>query len=119
VAFGDPVGASLTASGKVVGPGAGAAICTIPAASLPAGFYSVQMLALYGAAAGVDFDVQLQVQGAAQFTLPIGGAVDTGTGGIAEVILKFNGLQNLSLNAIAGNGAGVYMGLLIATKIRL
>jgi hypothetical protein len=117
--FGLPVGATLSNSGRVVGPAANAAIATIPAASLPAGFYSVTVIASYGAVAGVEFDLQVQVQGAAQFTIPIQGNANAAQAEPVEFILKFNGLQSLTLNAIAGNAAGIYMGLLLATKVRL
>jgi hypothetical protein len=115
--FGQPTGNSVYASGNVAAPGAGVAVCTIAAGSLPAGTYSILASAGYGAIAGAVDDMRLQAGATNLVTLRVGAAANVQDQVNIDCVRNLDGATALTINAIAGV-AGNYVGTLVATPIR-
>lgn len=113
---------------KVVPVGAAAIIVKIPAASLPAGLYNIDIIAGYGASAesATDFNMQLVVGGDNSGANNVGGTV-AGRLLVSGANIRTNftfkrtlsGSQDLAITTTsAGGSAGsVYLAGIYATKI--
>lgn len=113
---GQPVGNSLFASGDVAAPGAAGVVCSIAAASLPAGTYHIQFEAGYGAVAGAVDDMQFRAGATVLFTFRL--TAGAGSGFLNyECARILDGSTAISIVAIVG-AAGNYIGTLVATPIR-
>jgi len=110
-------GDSVNAVGTATTPGAGAAIATIAAGSLPKGKYRVSVLPSFGGTGGTANDMQLKKGATVVGTLFTQGAT-TNTGYARQDFeqVTLDGATALSVNANAG-GAGVYNAVLTATKL--
>ncbi len=113
---------------KVVPVGAAAVITSIPAASLPSGVYSIDVIAGYGATAesATDFNMQLVAGGANGSGNNVGGTVVSKllvSGANIRTLFNFKrtltGSQDLAVTTTsAGGSAGsVYLASIYATKI--
>lgn len=120
-----PPAETLTSTGYVVAPVVGAAIATI--AAPPAGLYKVDLSAFFDATvvAGTDRNnIGLYRAGTLIYTLPIAGAAAAASYDPtdASLVVRLNGSQNLTLQAIvnasaaAGYSAGLSATLITPTQ---
>ena len=117
--IGQPTGNSVFASGSAVAPGAGAAVCTLAAGSLPAGLYHVLAYGAYGATAGGDSDMAVKAGATTLVTLPIDAVINGAFAPAVEFVRSLDGATALTVNSVAGGGAGsVYKAVIVATPIR-
>jgi len=114
---GQPTGTTIFASGSVTGPGAGATIATIASGNLPAGIYLIDIQVWYGAVAGAENDMALQVSGSNIFTFQIDAAAASNIPVRLDAVRKLSGANDLTVVAVAG-AAGTYKCSIAATKIR-
>ncbi len=102
--------------GTAAAPGAGAAIVTIAAGSLPAGTYDVQTQ-VYLTVAGTANNMQFQRGATVVSALDVLAAAVTGLPPFQVFRCVLDGATALSVNAIAADAAGTYQAQLIATRI--
>lgn len=104
-------------AGTVTAPGAGAAIVTIAAASLPRGTYRVLVSVGYGGTADVINNMELRKGTTVISDLYVIATVN-GSPVQQEFIVELDGAQALSVNAIAAGALGtVFNAMLVATRI--
>lgn len=113
---------SVGVAARVVAPGAGGAIATIAAGSLPAGTYDVQVLVMFDTGAPVVADINNMEfrRGAAVISsLQVNDVVAGYAGGTNRTFrMIMDGATALSVNATAAGTAGVgYNAQLIATRV--
>jgi hypothetical protein len=107
------------ASGSVVAPGAGAAIATLAAASLPAGKYKVEVVASVSGNAVADLGNMRLRRGGVDVASPMPHGA-SGQPGAPFVVdeLALDGTQNLTVEAIgAGTAAIEYNATIQALRI--
>lgn len=109
-------GDSVNAVGTATTPGAGAAIATIAAGSLPKGKYRVAVFPAFGGTAGTVNDMQLKKGATVVGTLSVQAAVNTPYARQDFEQVTLDGATALTVNAVAG-GAGVYLAVITATKL--
>lgn len=114
-------GTTVTSTGVVTGPAAGATITSIPASSLPAGWYDLYTVAHYGGTTAVAAErnnMQIQTPTTAIYVINIPGQAASNGYMIptSPPIRTFlDGLTALSITAIgAGTGTAVYSASIIA-----
>ena len=112
---------SVGATGRVVAPGAGVAIATIAAGSLPAGTYDIQVVASFdlGApvAAAETNNMEFRRAAAAISALQVLPVINTYSG-VRTFRMVLTGAEAVSVNAVGIATAGVgYNAQLIATRI--
>ncbi len=109
-------GDSVNAAGSATTPGAGAAIATIAAGSLPKGKYRVRAFPAFGGTAGTVNDMQVKKGATVVGTLSVQAATNTPYARQDFDQVTLDGASALTVNAIAG-GAGVYLAVITATKL--
>jgi hypothetical protein len=114
-----PANESVSASGTVTAPGAGAAIATIVSGSLPAGTYLVEAEAVYTAtapAAAEDLNIEIREAAVSKRKLAMPRANNVVGTGRCQLVL--DGSTAISINAVgAATAAVVYTGAITATKL--
>lgn len=106
---------SVGATGSAAAPGAGAAIVTIPAGSLPAGTWDIQVF-VYFSVAGTADNAQLQAGATVVSILSLPASAFNQLP--ARLFRRtLDGATALSINAIAADAAGTYRAELIATRV--
>lgn len=111
---------SAAATARAVAPGAGAAVVTIAAGSLPVGLYDIQVFAGFdvGAPVAADIDnMEFRVAATVVSSLQVFAIINV-YGPVRVFRANLSGAQAISVNATAAGTAGVgYNAELIATRI--
>lgn len=111
---------SVGAAGRVVAPGAGVAIATIAAGSLPAGTYEFQVMAQYDAGAPLAAELNNMEfrEGAAVVSVLAVLAVLNVYSPVRRFVLTVNGATAVSVNATAAGTAAVgYNAQIVASRL--
>lgn len=113
-----PAAETVSATGTVTTPGAGAAIATISNVLLPAGDYEVEVLCGYGGTAGVVNNMDLRRGGVSIGTLYVAPVANGTPPRQLRRRVTLDGTQSLTVNAIAAAGAGqVFIASIRATRL--
>lgn len=113
---------TVFAYGKVTGPAADAAVATIASASLPTGLYEIVLKCMYtgsGAAAADVDNIDLRRQGTQIYRMLMPAniaASDYDTMTSQKLYYRFNGSQNLTVNAVGNATATVAYGAILTAR---